>query len=241
MEFARALTQAHIGAIYLHRGQTFVVRNLDLGQKLATLEPTDANYYTQAIVQATIESKATIAAHDEVGSCLCGLSVTEAVLGFRKKSLDGDTVLDVEDLDLPPQTYETVGVRFDLPEMDANADPERQIGGIHGVEHALLAVAPFLAGCDRNDLGSAWYTLFPDSMRPAVFVFDKSPGGIGLSETLFGRAEVWANAAIELLRSCPCESGCPACLYSARCEAGNEALDKATTLSILRWIANRDR
>jgi DEAD/DEAH box helicase domain-containing protein len=142
-------------------------------------------------------------------------------------------VLAVEDLDMPPQSYDTVGVRLDLSALDTEADPMAQIGAVHGLEHALLAVAPLLAGCDRGDLGSAWYAVFPDTLRPAVFVFDKTPGGVGLSEKLFESREAWLSAALDLLRTCPCEEGCPACLLSARCEAMNETLNKSGTIETL--------
>ena len=100
----------------------------------------------------------------------------------------------------------------------------------------MLAVAPLLAGCDRGDLGSAWYAAFPDTLRPAVFVFDKTPGGVGLSERLYESRAAWLRAALDLLTSCDCEEGCPACLLSARCEAMNETLAKAGTIEVIRSL-----
>jgi len=110
--------------------------------------------------------------------------------------------------------------------------------GIHGVEHALTAVAPLLAGCDRGDLGSAWYVAFPDSLKPAVFVFDRTPGGVGLCEKLFEALPEWADASLRLLTSCPCEGGCPACLMSARCEANNEVLSKHEAIAMMRSLTS---
>ena len=123
-----------------------------------------------------------------------------------------------------------------MPELDPDEDMATQIGGVHGFEHAMLAVAPFLAGCDRGDLGSAWYSVFPDTMRPAVFIFDRAPGGVGLGEKLFEVRSAWVRAARQLLASCECEGGCPACLYSPRCESGNEALSKVGALGLLRRL-----
>ena len=139
---------------------------------------------------------------------------------------------------MPPQSYDTVGVRIDLPALDPEGDAMAQIGAVHGLEHALLAVAPLLAGCDRGDLGSAWYAAFPDTLRPAVFVFDKTPGRRGASEKLYESREAWVSAALELLTSCPCEEGCPACLLSARCEAMNETLAKKGSVEVLRNLRN---
>jgi len=238
MERSRAMRSAHEGAIYLHRGATFLVTKLDLEIGRAEVIPFEADYYTQAITQSLLDPKVEIktASMGEYRVSLAGVTVTDIVSGYRKKSLDGDSVLGVEDLDLPPTTYDTVCIRLDLPPLDEEGDLNAQIGGIHGVEHALMAVAPLLAGCDRADLGSAWYTVFPDRMRPAVFVFDHTPGGVGLCEKLFDSATGWIRAAQQLLVSCECEIGCPGCLYSARCEVSNEALDKGAAISYLRGI-----
>jgi DEAD/DEAH box helicase domain-containing protein len=235
MERWRALTSAHEGAIYLHRGVSYLVTSLDLDHGKAEVVPYDAPYYTQPIVQSVIDQKVVVedVRLGEATAAFVGISVTDMVLGYRKKSMDGDTVLSVEDLALPPETYDTVAVRFDLPEIAVERDPLEGLGAVHALEHALLAVAPLIAGCDRGDLGSAWYTVFPDTMRPAVFVFDKTPGGVGLCEKLFDSIGGWIRGTRQLVGSCECADGCPGCLYSARCEANNEALHKSGLLKLL--------
>lgn len=236
MEKWRAMTSAHDGAVYLHRGSTFIVTNLNLEDSYAQVSPFAGDYYTQAITQTVIDPKVSMSESTfRTGKVsLCSVSVTDSVHGFRKKSLDGDTVLGIEELELPPQSYDTIGIRFDLASLDVEGDLTAQLGGVHGFEHAMTAVAPLLAGCDRGDLGNAWYSMFPDEMRPAVFVFDRTPGGVGLCERLFESLTGWLRAAHQMVSSCDCTDGCPACLYSPRCEALNETLNKGTTLQILR-------
>lgn len=238
MERWRAMTSAHEGAIYLHRGKSFLVTSLDLHLSRAEVVPMEPNYYTQSIVQSVLDPGR---AFREVklgkgSGGLCGVSVTDLVMGYRKKSLDGDTVIATELLEMPPETYDTICVRLNLPPLDEEKDLAAQIGGVHGAEHALLAVAPFLAGCDRGDLGSAWYSAFHDTMQPCIFIFDKAPGGVGLCEKLFESLTGWFRAALQLLTSCECQDGCPACLYSARCESSNEALDKQAAIAVLMAI-----
>lgn len=236
MERWRAMTSAYKGAVYLHRGVSYVVHTLDLDACRAEMEQRSVDYYTQSIVESVLDPQAAFRETDalRLKAGLAGVTVTDVVTGYRTKSLDGDTVLGVDELDLPPVTYSTICVRIDLPEFDIDTDGERQIGGIHAVEHALMAVAPILAGCDRGDLGSAWYTVFPDTMRPAVFVFDKTPGGVGLCEKLFESITGWIHAALQLLTSCPCVEGCPACLLSSRCESFNEHLHKGEAIRLLQ-------
>ena len=238
MEKWRAMVNAHDGAVYLHRGATYVVDELDLEERRARLHPEKVDYYTQAISQSILEPSPAIQT-TELGPAeiqFCGVKVTDLVTEFKRKSLDGDTVLGIEPLDLPPITYETECIRFNLPELIGGDDMFAIIGGIHGAEHVLMAVAPLLAGCDRGDLGSAWYAVFPDTMRPAIFIYDHTPGGVGLCETLFRKARDWMRGALQLLTSCECVGGCPSCLYSSRCEYSNENLHKYEAMRLLRKL-----
>jgi DEAD/DEAH box helicase domain-containing protein len=239
MERWRAMQAAHEGAVYLHRGQSFVVQTLDLDHHRAELVAKDTDYYTQAIVQSILEQRVLIDS-SPIGSFsigLAGVGVTSSVIGFRRKSLDGDTVLSVDALEMPPTTFETIAVRVDLPALELEEDMEGQIGAVHGLEHALLAVAPLIAGCDRADLGSAWYTAYQDTLRPAVFIFDQTPGGVGLCEKLFANRGRWVMAAHQLVSSCECAEGCPACLLSSRCEANNEVLSKHGSIGHLASLS----
>lgn len=237
MEYWRALQWAHKGAVYLHRGVSYLVEELDLGQKVARLSRQEVPYYTQSIVQSAIEPLVTLqeGAWGRFQARLGSQRVTEHVIGFKRKTLDGERVLDVEDLDLPAYTFETVGVRLILGAI-SEEDPRRDMEALHGLEHALVAVAPFLAGCDRGDLGSAWYAAFPDGPGATLFIYDHTPGGVGLCEGLFTMRETWARASLSLLSSCPCETGCPACLMSPRCESGNDVLSKPGALSTLQAL-----
>ncbi len=231
MEYERALSQAHVGAVYLHRGEPFEVVALDLEAKSADLVRFTGSYYTQARVQSMLEPFQSI---QERGIfSLAGCRVTDSIVAFAKKTFDGDTVLDVVNLDLPEVSFETVCLRIDLPPLDLDRDVNEQIGGIHGVEHALLSLAPLIAGCDRNDIGSAWFTHFVGTGNPAIFLFDRTPGGIGITNLLFDRAEELVRAASERVSECECASGCPGCLMLAGCEVGNEHLDKESARAYL--------
>ncbi len=235
MEYERALSQAHTGAIYLHRGEPFEVAELNLETKNAELVRFAGNYYSQARIQSMLVPRASA----QSGGLfhLSGCTVTDLVVAFAKKSFDGDTVLDVVNLDLPEVSFDTVCVRIDLPSLHLDETLDQQIAGIHGVEHAILALAPLFAGCDRGDIGSAWFTHFVHTGNPAIFLFDRTPGGVGIAELLFQRAGELVQAAYEQVKNCSCESGCPSCLLLAGCEVGNEQLDKLEAVSILRRLS----
>ncbi|MCW5936799.1 MAG: DEAD/DEAH box helicase [Fimbriimonadaceae bacterium] len=228
MERWRAKQQAHEGAVYLHRGETYRVVSLDLHARIAELVADKPEYFTTPNVQTVVEPRVEL--QTAPGVLLLGITVTTAVVGYLIRALDGEAVLNEHTLDLPPETYDSIGIRFDL----ASLVGEEHFGTIHAVEHALTAVAPLIAGCDRGDLGSAWYVVSPDTMAPAVYVFDSTPGGTGLCEKLYEVRDTWLEAANRLLSTCPCEEGCPACVLSPRCESGNQLLDKAGAIAWLR-------
>lgn len=236
MERWRALQSAHEGAVYLHRDTAYVVEELDLEASVARLVRKEVPYFTDPILQSVIETAVDVRQQPWSKGKLVfgGLTVTNLVLGARMKSVEGGAVVGQIELDLPPITFATVGLRLELPSFT----DEKQAAGLHALEHALMAVAPLIAGCDRGDLGSAWYPVFTETLEPALFVYDTTPGGVGLSEELYEQRHAWANAALQLLVSCKCVDGCPGCLLSARCESGNELLDKARAVALLKRLAS---
>jgi DEAD/DEAH box helicase domain-containing protein len=38
----------------------------------------------------------------------------------------------------------------------------------------------------------------------------------------------------DVIEACPCATGCPSCVQSPKCGNGNDPLDKAAALSLLR-------
>ena len=245
MEWGRALQTAHEGAVYLHRGGSYLVERFDPKTAVAELVAKQVDYYTQPILQSVIETKTEFAKRPlgHAAATSCGISVTDLVLGYRTRSLDSGGVRAVFDLDLPSTTYDTVGIRLTWSNLDGSKPlSESHVAGLHGVEHALMAVAPIIAGCDRGDLGSAWYAAFADPLQdqarlhPTIFVFDRTPGGVGLCEKLFESLTGWVSAALQLLTTCKCENGCPACLFSSRCEVINDMLAKPETIRLMQGL-----
>ena len=50
------------------------------------------------------------------------------------------------------------------------------------------------------------------AFEPTLFLYDNYPGGIGLSEPLYIARDTLIAGTFALVRDCPCEVGCPACI-----------------------------
>jgi DEAD/DEAH box helicase domain-containing protein len=69
-----------------------------------------------------------------------------------------------------------------------------------------------------------------------VFIYDGYPGGVGIAERGFSRAEEHLRATLEAVRDCRCEAGCPSCIQSPKCGNGNEPLDKGAAVRLMGAI-----
>jgi DEAD/DEAH box helicase domain-containing protein len=238
MEGTSALYRVHPGAIYLHQGESFRVRELDLTVGHAILEPVQAGYYTQPREINDLRILRSVA-HKQHGIAVATLGevrVTQQVIGYRRVQQFREEVLGVEDLDLPAQTFDTVALWWDVPETVTAQVARRRLdvaGGLHAVEHATIGLLPLFAMCDRWDIGGVSTPHHPDTGTAQVFLYDAYPGGVGITEKGFDLlVDLW-RATLEAVRDCPCEGGCPSCIHSPKCGNNNQPLDKEAALLIL--------
>jgi len=237
MDVLRARREAYPGAVLLHQGETYVVEALDLDQGTATLRREDVDYYTKPLrtfdvhlleIRETTNQGPLDIARGRV-------KVVESFIGY--KTTHADRTVSVEALDLPDHSYETDAVWIAFKRPPAGLSPDALLGGLHGAEHALIAMAPLLILCDREDLSGLSTPLHAGTGRPTVLLFDEIEGGAGLAESLYGCLGRLTAKARRLVADCPCENGCPSCLYSPRCGSHNRPLDKAATVRVLDLIA----
>ena len=88
--------------------------------------------------------------------------------------------------------------------------------GLSGLAHVLGHLAPLFLMCDTRDLGvHSDPQLSLAQGRPGVVVYEQVPAGIGFAERLYEIHDEVAARAVELVESCPCEDGCPACVGPA--------------------------
>lgn len=239
----QAYKETHPGAVYLHRGKTYVVKSLDMAERLVRCEVPEqrVNWHTRVRSHketAVIEVKRTGTAF---GSPVAfgRLRVTETITGYEQRSVSDNRLICVVPLDLPPLVFETEGLWFcvpDGPRRETEDNLMHFMGSVHALEHASIGLMPLMVMADRNDFGGISTPMHAQLGMPAVFVYDGLPGGAGLCRSAFPRlAELFA-AVRDLLRRCPCELGCPSCVHSPKCGSGNRPIDKAGALFLLERL-----
>jgi DEAD/DEAH box helicase domain-containing protein len=240
MDRAQAYREAHKGAIMLHQGETYVVNEMDLETHTIRVSETDVDYYTQPLKEIDLCVIETQETRDVNGvKCAFGdVEVTEQYTGYKIKK--GDTILGIEPLNLPPLTFRTKAFWLVLPDPVAAAVSASGLdlaGGLHGAEHAIIALMPLHVMCDRWDIGGLSTPAFGENGDPTIFVYDGYEGGIGLAEKAFTLLPALFLSAHELVHDCPCKKGCPSCIYSPKCGNDNVPLDKEATVTILARIS----
>jgi DEAD/DEAH box helicase domain-containing protein len=237
METSRACSEAHEGAVLLHQGETYIIEELDLKLGIAKAVKKDVDYYTEALKLSDVaiqkeRMKKTVNGIDvHVGD----VTVTEQYYEYAMKRYE--KLLGYFPLDLPSQTFESVAVWFTLPEelhQKMIGEGKDFNGGIHAVEHAMIAMSPLFALCDRWDLGGLSTPNHTDTNLPTIFIYDAYEGGIGIAEKCYELFPELTKATLELVRDCECKEGCPACIYSPKCGNKNKPLDKAVAKEILK-------
>jgi DEAD/DEAH box helicase domain-containing protein len=236
-----AFIRVHPGAIYLHRAESYVITRLDLEARIAYARPIDATYYTQPLEVNDVHIIRSLE-HDQVRSTdlyFGRVRVTQQVIGFRRKQQFTEALLSDEPLDLPPYSFETQALWFEISPQIQHEVTRKGLdleGGLHGVEHACIGILPLFAMCDRNDIGGLSSAAHADTGRAQVFIYDGYPGGVGIARKGYGLIDQLWRQTLEAVRECRCESGCPSCIQSPKCGNNNEPLDKRATVLILERL-----
>ncbi|HHY45817.1 MAG TPA: DEAD/DEAH box helicase [Firmicutes bacterium] len=215
MDELSAFEQIHPQAIYMHDGETYFVRDLNVEQKAAYVERIQSDYFTQSIAERIIkidsqeESKVWRKAELSFGD----VTVTSLVYMFKKIKFYGRDSLGFGKIDLPPQTMETAGFWLMLPPevirrvRGFGRDP---MEGLLGIGNVISEVIPLFAMCDPRDIGAVVDS--SNTGLPTLFIYDRYPGGVGFSQKAYSLIEDVMASALDIVHECPCENGCPSCV-----------------------------
>ncbi|KAJ6813656.1 uncharacterized protein M6B38_142540 [Iris pallida] len=252
IEESKAFFQVYEGAVYMHQGFTYLVKSLDLSEKVALCQKADLKYFTktrdytniyviggklayQPVKSSEHEDARTTA---QVNDC----KVTTKWFGFHRILKSTNQIYDTVELYLPEFSYESqaVWIRVPLSIKSAVEMQERSFrAGLHAASHALLNVVPLYVMCNASDMSTECANPHETRKFPErLLLYDKHPGGIGITtqiQMLFGEL---LTAALELVSTCSCSSlvGCPNCVQALLCSEYNEVLDKKAAIIILEGV-----
>lgn len=206
----------HPGAVYLHHGDTFLVRELDLERNIATVQREEVNYYTQPLGGTDIHHIDHQLREKPFGTGrVCWGEVTayfntHAYERIHFYSLDA---ISVHELELPTMVLETMAFWIIPPDslLDAlRASDLDAHSGLRGIGYATRMLLPLFITCRTLDfshtVGSA------NSPWQSVFVYERYPHGLGFTENAYHQMHIILPAVLEAVRQCPCEEGCPCCV-----------------------------
>jgi DEAD/DEAH box helicase domain-containing protein len=207
-------------AIYIHLGDQFVVKKLDLENRRCFVEEADTDYWTDAVVKTDIkvlyvDREETVAG---LRAALGDILVRTQATKFKKLKFHTNENIGYGDITLPPDEMHTraVALLFD-PVLPAGRrfeglDEVQKTSVVQRLGTLLRTVAPVFLLCDPRDLGVSERVRDPHFEAPCLYVFDRYPGGIGLSEGFLRSLQDIARGALDLVGRCACARGCPSCI-----------------------------
>lgn len=153
VDYESALWMVHPNAIYLHAGQMYEVKELDLENNIAKMHQVEVDYFTEPKKTVNIEEVSIIKKADSHGCQIYygEVMVTTQVVGFRRVRWYSNEVLVEGELDLPAIQLPTTGYWLSLSQ--STVDKMRETGQWNN---------------SPNNYGSSW-----NAIRKLVLVRDR--------------------------------------------------------------------
>jgi len=241
----RARKETHPGAIYLHSGITYRVDHLDIPAETVYVSRVQVRYYTRVQGHKTTDIIRVDGMTTAWGSIVSQgrLKVTDQVTGYEKWDISSRQMIHKTSLDMPPYIFETDGIWIQIPktvQRKLEKNYFHLMAAIHSIEHAIIGIFPLVVLADRNDLGGISTTYHSQLDHAAVFIYDSTPGGAGLTHMAFQKIETLLQHTLNIIQSCKCENGCPQCVHSPKCGSGNRPIDKNSALFLLENLQNHE-
>lgn len=219
--YTAAPAELHEKAIYLHEALQYQVERLDFENRKAYVRRVECDYFTDAIDYTQVKELEQFASRSQ-GEAVARhgeVRVNTQIVGFKKVKFYTNENTGAGQLSMPEQEMHTSAFWFHFP---ANAlarlpefSPTEKQAGLIGLGNAFRAVASLLLMCDARDLGIALTEDITGSLQawePNLFLYEKYPGGVGLSAVLHSLTGKLVELTRELVRDCACGSGCPSCV-----------------------------
>ncbi|MEZ4271262.1 MAG: DEAD/DEAH box helicase [Myxococcota bacterium] len=258
MDWRSAQTMLHEHAIYQHEGLQYEVERLEQEQRRAYVRRVMPDYYTTAMVNTAVfplqeDHRGVCDWHGgfTVEAVFGDVRVVENVVGFKKIKFHSHENIGYGEVRLPETQMHTTAVWFlfsrELISSVPVATPQ-VFDALHGLAYALHMVAVIALMTDPQDLGhtlvhscggtSAAQDETLHRGGPTLYLFDHVPGGIGLAQRLYEERQALFSRTSDLIRHCPCASGCPGCIGPS-VDVDTEMSSKSIVQNILSTLGHR--
>ncbi|MEZ4812266.1 MAG: DEAD/DEAH box helicase [Caldisericia bacterium] len=223
----------HDQAIYIHEGVTYHVDKLDFNERKAFIRRVKVDYFTDANLQVSVsvlrENNESEFDAFKVGSG--EISVTALTSVFKKVKMSTHENLGWGEIHLPEMPMDTTSWWLNL---DANLEmkyTQSELGlGLQGIGNLLIGILPINLMCDPKDLALHVMVKSPHFRLPTIFIYETNAGGVGLSENIFDMGKQALFMARDVVKTCKCKDGCPACVGPPSIGAPSS---KAITIKVL--------
>jgi DEAD/DEAH box helicase domain-containing protein len=233
MDRFSAMTLLHEEAIYLHQGTQFQVEMLDWEEKKAFVREVDVDYFTDANLAVELkvleQDKSRISSIGEIG--FGDVSVVAMATIFKKIKFETHENIGSGPITLPEEELHTSSTWLSLKEESLKFKQDRLEQGLIGTAHALKHIVPLFVMCDPQDVHVVPQVKAAHNEKPTIFFYDRYPGGVGLSEKIFGGVEHIMHETMEMVSRCFCEHGCPSCI-------GTDTSSETAKKDVLRILAS---
>ncbi len=247
-----AFEQVHPEAVYMHEGETYLVSDLNLAEKVAYIHKADVDYFTQSVTETRVQideeeqTKTWRRSQVDFGD----VTVTSLTYMFRKIKFYERDSIGFGKVSLPQHDLATAAAWLELPESAARLVAgfgRIATEGLIGIGNASSAVIPLFAMCDPMDIGTVVDSA--NTGMPTLFIYDRHPGGVGFAQKSYKMIEEAMEACLNLIENCTCEDGCPSCVgspippfaqYDPDSTPRGRIPDKETALVILHDLLERD-
>ena len=241
MDETLAFHEVYPKAIYIHDACQYIVEELDLVNRIATVLPVDMNYFTVPFVETNVnimrefKQKRINQTEEHFGDVL----VKEAIPAYKMVQFHNRQNLGFERITIPLyQELETEGLWYSVPdEVDWVFNSYTNHNYYNGLKHSILNAALMKTMATREDMASTIFNTSDDSeenKKSFILLYDLYPGGLGFTEKAYDFGYDIIKNSILLVENCKCDDGCPACV-------GDYHLDKKLVLWGLKSLLKQEQ
>ncbi|KAI1462105.1 P-loop containing nucleoside triphosphate hydrolase protein [Annulohypoxylon moriforme] len=256
LEASRAFFTIYDGAIFLHQGNSYLVRDFQPDRKIAKVEKVMVEWTTQQRDFTDVDPVETEAIRKIPGSLSRAfhgsIRITQNVFGYFKVDKKR-RILDAVQVDNPPIIRHSKGMWLDVPKRALEILVDRRLhvaGAIHAAEHAVISMMPNFVISLPDDVRTECKSGLKEfarketsRKRPARLTFYDAKGGVngsGISTKAFEFIDLLLVQALERVQHCHCQTGCPECVCSEFCKEANEVMSKAGSEVIIKSLLNME-